>query len=206
MPEQPTCGLVLLAAGASLRMGRPKQVLPVYGRPLVRHMAEIALAGPVSPIVVVLGAHKMEVAEALRGLPLQLAVNEAWAEGMGSSLRKGVEVAVTLEPRLAGIIVALADQPNLTTAHLERLIVTQSQTGRSVVVSESDGTLMPPVLFSALHFPDLLAWRGDKGARLLWQSLDVAPAVVSAGAVQDIDTPADYADFIRRQSSGQRDI
>ncbi|MFI5338062.1 MAG: NTP transferase domain-containing protein [Opitutales bacterium] len=196
MAESRTWGLVLLAAGASRRMGRPKQLLPVQGMPLVRRVALTALAAPVSPVVVVLGAHAAEVTLALAGLPVCLALNPGWEEGMGSSLRFGAETALGLAPGLQGLIVAMADQPNLTASHLVKLLEKQRETGRSVVATESGGVLQPPVLFTAAHFTQLLALHGETGARAVLQSSAEAPAVVPAADLRDLDTPADYADFI----------
>ena len=198
MPTDPSsCGLVLLAAGASQRMGRPKQLLPVAGKPLVRHVAESLLAGSLRPVVVVLGAHAAEVAAALDGLDVHRVVNPDWAEGLGSSLCAGVSALQQLEPRLAELIVALADQPNLSPAHLERLRETRRRTSRAVVASECRGARMPPVLFAAEYFPRLLALRGDAGARGLLQAAGAALAVVPADDLVDLDTPADYEAFIR---------
>ncbi len=196
MAENDSCGLVLLAAGASTRMGRPKQLLPVAGRPLVRLATEVALAAPVSPVVVVLGARAGEIAPALDGLRVHAVTNESWADGMGSSIRTGVRAALELDPQLAALIIALADQPGVSAGHLGRLIATRRERGRDIVASASGGIAQPPALFAAAWFPRLLALPGDAGARTLLTEQRDSLALVPLAVAADLDTPDDYARFI----------
>jgi len=196
-PANLSCGLVLLAAGASTRMGRPKQLLPMYGnRPLLRHVAESALAGPVSPVIVVLGANATEVAPCLAGLPLQIVINAEWVEGMGASLRCGMEALIATSPSIQSVIVALADQPDLPTGHLARLIETQHNTGQPIVASECEGVRGPPVLFTAKYFRSMRALRGDAGARVLLKTHAEDVTTVPLAATRDLDTPTDYAKYL----------
>jgi len=90
MNEPPRFGAVILAAGGSSRMGRPKPLLEIGGRPLVACAAEAALAAAVWPVVVVLGAHAEKIRPALARLPVLPIENPAWSEGMASSLRAGL--------------------------------------------------------------------------------------------------------------------
>jgi len=85
-----TFGCVILAAGASVRMGSPKQLLPVGGRPLVVRAAEAALASEAWPVIVVLGANEEQISPALARLPVLTIENSAWSEGMASSIRAGI--------------------------------------------------------------------------------------------------------------------
>jgi len=197
MAETFSCALILLAAGASSRMGRPKQLLPVEGRPLVRAMAETVFAAPVAPVIVVLGAHAEEILPALDGLPLRAVVNAGWAEGLGSSLRAGMKELAAVAPKVDAVIVVLADQPDVSAAHLARLIAAHAKTGRSIVASEHHGVPMPPALFSARHFPALGALRGDTGARALFQTHRREVVTVQLESANDLDTPADYENFLR---------
>jgi len=200
MTNNISCGLILLAAGASTRMGRPKQLLPVHGKPLLRQVVESALTAPVSPVVVVLGANSAEIASCLDGLAVQIVVNAGWTDGMGSSLREGVKLLTALAPAVHGVVVALADQPDFPAAHIGSLIETQRTTGRSIVASECAGVRGPPVLFTAGHFPALLALRGDAGARSLLKSHAHEVVAVPFPAARDLDTPADYAAYVKGSS------
>lgn len=197
MADKFQCGLVLLAAGGSTRMGRPKQLLPVRGRPLIRFMAEAVLAAPVSPVVIVLGAHARKIEPALAGLKLRRAVNPAWAVGMASSLKVGVEAALDEAPKLSALIIALADQPALPPRHLEQLIARFHQGGRSIVASRTGAEAVPPVLFGAAWFPALCALEGDTGARAIVQRNPADVALVPLASNADLDTPADYDRFTR---------
>lgn len=200
MADDFSCALVLLAAGASSRMGRPKQLLPVNGQPLLRLIAERALTAPVSAVVVVLGAHAAEIAPCLNGLSVKIALNENWAEGMGSSLRVGVKVTASLTPSPRGVVIALGDQPDFSAAHVTQLIAMWRASKSSIVASEANGVLMPPALFAANHFPELLSLRGDAGARSLFQLHSREVPFVPLATACDLDTPDDYTDYLVRQN------
>ncbi|MEI6107744.1 MAG: nucleotidyltransferase family protein [Opitutae bacterium] len=195
MTEPIRCGLILLAAGASRRMGRPKQLLPLGGQPLLRHVVTALLSAPVNPFVVVLGSQAAEIAPVLAGMPVEIVVNPEWTEGLGSSLRTGVIALERLAPQLDGLIVALADQPGLTAAHLAALLHRHRDTGRSIVASSVADRAMPPAFFSARWFPRLSTLTGDQGARalLMAQAAEVAHVPLADGT--DLDTPEDYQRF-----------
>ena len=197
MAEDFSCGLVLLAAGASRRMGRPKQLLPVASRPLLRHVVERTLTAPVSPVIVVLGAHAEAIAPVLADLPVQIVVNEDWASGMGSSMRQGLQHLMAGTPAAAAVIIALADQPDCPADHFRRLIETQRMTGCSIIASTTGGVPGPPALFTAEWFPRLLTLQGDMGARMLLRKQSHALALVPLAGASDLDTPADYERFLR---------
>src|SRR5690348_15246469 len=104
-----TTAILILAAGNSIRMGTPKQLLDVGGQPLVRHAAGIALESGCGPVAVILGANEAAIAPALAGLPVEIVYNPRWPEGMGTSIQAGLK---SEKARGAdGIIIFLADQP-----------------------------------------------------------------------------------------------
>jgi molybdenum cofactor cytidylyltransferase len=179
-------------------MGRPKQLLPVQGKPLLRHVVESVLTAPVSPVVVVLGANATEIAPCLDGLPVQVVVNPGWSEGLASSLRIGMEALTAGATTVESVVIALADQPDFPAGHLEKLREVQAATGRPIVASECAGVRGPPVLFTAGYFPALRALRGDAGARALLQTHARDVATVPLAAARDLDTPADYAAYLNR--------
>lgn len=186
---------ILLAAGHSSRMHRPKQLLPWQGRPLVRHVAEMALASRLASLVVVAGAEATAVRQALTGLsgPCTIVVCPDYTQGLAASFRCGLGA---LPATVAGAMILLVDQPHITPGLIDRLISTFAATpGVPAVIPRYQGQRGNPVLLAAHLFAELATLEGDIGARAVlaryaatvrWLDVD-DPAVV-----EDIDTPADY--------------
>lgn len=179
-------GVVVLAAGGSSRFGRPKQLLPYLGRTLVEHAVRTALASGAAEVVVVVGAEGPEIRKRLQGLRVRIVTNEAWTEGMGGSIARGV---AALSDAVDSTVIALADQPRITPDHL-RALAEQTQT-KAIVASSYDGILGAPCAFARGQFPRLLALKGEEGARHLIRSGNVA-VIEFAAANIDVDTPNDY--------------
>ncbi len=187
-------GAVILAAGESSRMGTPKQLLPVDGQPLLRRAVEAALASEAWPVIVVLGAHAEKIRPLLARLPVLVAENPAWSEGMAASLRVGVTTLQQFSRQLDAALVALCDQPAFSADVIAQLVAAQRATGRSIVAARYAGRHGAPALFLKEIFPTLAALTGEEGARAL---LNGDPARVAAVDLPmlalDLDTPADYA-------------
>ena len=196
--------LLLLAAGASSRLGRPKQLLPYQGQTLLRRAAETAAASGCRPLLLVSGALHDELLPEVAGLPFQVVRNEAWAEGLGSSVRAGMAALAALAEKpafdapLAAVLLMLCDQPLLTAAHLRQLIAVQRETQRAAVASAYAGTAGVPVVFGPAVFDRLRTLKGATGARQLLAQLSPAEVLTidfPAGAL-DIDTPAQYQQLL----------
>jgi molybdenum cofactor cytidylyltransferase len=183
---------LLLAAGVSTRMGRPKQLLDWGGRSLVRATAETALAARLDPVLVVVGGARAEVERALAGLPLRTVANPDYAAGQSTSLRAGI---AALEADSDAVVVLLGDQPFVSAAIVERLVAEWRASAAPIVAPVYAGQRGNPVLFARAVFPELLAIRGDQGARTV---LAADPARVRLVAfddprpLADIDTLEDY--------------
>jgi molybdenum cofactor cytidylyltransferase len=191
MPSSRVAALIL-AAGASSRMGRPKQLLDWDGRPLVRVAAEVALAARLDPLLVVVGGAQAAVAEALAGLPLQMIANPDYAAGQSTSLRAGV---AALGPDADAVVVLLGDQPFVTTAIVDRLVAEWQASRAAIVAPTYAGQRGNPVLFARAVFPELLAIQGDQGARGVLaadRSRVHLVAFDDPRPLADIDTPEDY--------------
>src|SRR5580693_2630108 len=128
-------GCILLAAGASTRMGQPKQLLPVAGRPLIAHAASAALDSPAWPVVVVLGAHAEKIRPALARLPLLIAQNPAWQEGLASSIRTGLATLENFSRTLDAVLIAPADLPAFSAAAIARLVAAYHTTGHGIAAA-----------------------------------------------------------------------
>jgi molybdenum cofactor cytidylyltransferase len=182
---------VVLAAGRSTRMRGPNKLLAeIARRPLVRIVAEEALASRADPVIVVAGHQRAEVEKALAGLRVRIVHNPDFAEGLGTSLRAGI-AAVPADSDAA--IVCLGDMPRVDAALMNRLIAAfDPDRGALVVVPTFEGKRGNPVLWSRRFFPDLMAIEGDVGARHLIGRYGEAVAEVPVegkASLVDVDTP-----------------
>lgn len=184
-------GLVLLAAGGSSRLGRPKQLVEYRGRPLLRRAAETALASLCRPVVVVLGAEEEKCRAVLQGLDLTVVVNADWREGMASSIRAGIAEMEKADVRVSAIVLCVCDQPKLTVGVLNAL-GDQYRQGAKIAAAEYGGQIGVPALFDEIYFRRLKALRGDDGARgLLREQPEAVARVPFPGGEADVDSPAD---------------
>lgn len=188
-----TVGLIILAAGASTRMGTPKQLLAYRGCTLIRHMAEVAIASSCQPIAVVLGAKAERIKPEISQLPIQIVENQQWAEGMSTSIRVGLEALLAMNPNLDAVAIALCDQPFVSSPTLERIVEAYHLTGKPIIASEYSGTLGVPALFNRTLFSELMALKSTEGAKkLIKKHIHEVFSVPFPEGVIDIDTPKDY--------------
>ncbi len=195
-PARPTlrCGLVILAAGASTRMGAPKQLLEVAGKCLLARAVEAALASPAWPVVVVLGANASAIRPVLAPYPVLVTENEAWSEGMAASIRAGIHTLQQFSHHVDAALLALCDQPAFCADTIDRLLIAQRTTGRTIVAARYAGRCAAPALFLREHFPALVALTGEAGARALLNEQPERVACVDLPELElDLDTPSDFA-------------
>lgn len=172
---------VILAAGESRRLGRPKQLVEQRGEPLVHRIARIALTA-CDRVAVVSGA--VPLRNALVDLPVALVDNVFWAEGVASSIRAGV----TWASQADSVLLLTCDQVLLDGAHLRALI--RASTGDRPAASRYQDVLGVPAVFPRAYFPVLQALTGDRGAQPLLEA--AVPVDWPAGA-RDLDTLADLS-------------
>lgn len=182
-------GAILLAGGASRRLGRPKQLVEIDGEPLLRRVARALLATAPLDLVVVLGHDAARLAPALAELPLRTLLADDHADGMSASLRRGV---AALDTRCAGALIALTDQPALDATHLLTLRDTWRARPTQAVASAYAGVVGVPALLPRAWFADVARLEGDVGARALLRERVAEVVAVDAPALaRDLDTPAD---------------
>jgi CTP:molybdopterin cytidylyltransferase MocA len=187
--EAPKHGVVLLAAGASRRLGRPKQLVELDGEPLVRRAARCALATGPFHMVVVLGAGEGEVRGALPGLRFEAVVCDRWEEGMGRSLADGL---AALDARCAGALVVLCDQVGLTPEHLVALRDAWRRSPSGAAASGYGGVAGVPALLPRAWFKALEKEPGDRGARaLLLRNIGEVTVLPNERLARDLDVPGD---------------
>lgn len=188
------CGVVILAAGASSRLGAPKQLIEVDGKPLLVRTVEAALATSAWPVVVVLGAHAGIIRPVLAPYPVLVTENEAWAEGMAASIRAGVHTLQQFSRHTDAVLLALCDQPAFSANTIDRLVTAQRTTGRTIVAASYAGRRAAPALFLREHFAALAALTGEAGARALLNENPENVAGVDLPELEfDLDTPDDIA-------------
>jgi len=177
---------VVLAAGASVRLGEPKQLVRLAGETLLERAMRTAHEAGCSPVVVVLGAEAEQIAAQCDLSDAVVVVNDAWSEGMASSIRCGVGKLQEAD----GVVLMTCDQPAVTAAHLRALMATGEATA-----SHYAGRRGVPAYLPKTAFAQLMRLRGDTGARDL---LREAAAVELAHGELDIDTAEDLAEAERR--------
>jgi molybdenum cofactor cytidylyltransferase len=190
---------VVLAAGASTRMGTPKLLLPLGGEPLVRRTVRQVCDAGFDEVLVVVGSESVSVVAALEGLPVRHALNAAYATGMGSSFRTAVAHLGGSEAALF----ALADQPFVTATEYRMLLEAHRRHPGGIVCARYGEVTAPPHLFDRTLFPELAAL--EHGARpVLARHRDRTTVVeLAADLLLDIDTPEDYELARSRLSSGR---
>lgn len=192
MAELPsTHGLIVLAAGASRRLGKSKQLLRLHGETLVRRAARLGLATTPLAAIIVLGADADPVYASVADLAVRRVDCIDWQQGMGASLRAGL---TALPPECAGALIVLCDQPALTAEHLEQLVAAWRANPRGAAASSYAGRLGVPALLPRAWFAELMAESGDRGARELLASRrgDVV-AIANEALTLDIDRGGDLA-------------
>lgn len=195
-------GAILLAAGASRRLGHAKQLIEIDGEPLLRRAARALLATQPLDCVVVLGHEAERMRPALAGLAVREVVAADHESGLSASLRAGI---AALDPGCAGALVALTDQPALQVRHLLALCDAWRAQPLRAVASAYAGVLGVPALLPRTWFADLAHLHGDVGARELLRARGAVPLAAPALA-QDLDTPSDSERLTNRDDLGEPDV
>ncbi len=189
-------GIIILAAGESKRMGFPKQLLNIEGISLIRRTAEVALATDCYPVVLVIGAHKAQLAHEIIDLPLTVIDNQMWHEGMASSVKMGLAGLYMTYKDVEAVIMLVCDQPYISVSLLERMIEIYRTKKPPIVACKYEDQVGVPALFDRKLFEELLSLTGDKGAKpVLMNHLDEAYLLTFEAGSVDLDTPEDYKNF-----------
>jgi molybdenum cofactor cytidylyltransferase len=193
--EPMSIAAIILAAGGSRRLGRPKQLLKLEGQTLLARALGQATEAGAAPVIVVLGAHREAICEAVEFGRARVVTNDQWEQGMSSSIRCGMKALDDLGDEVSGALVMSCDQPRLTVEHLRNLAEAFTSRGAPTIAASAYGGIQGvPAVFPQSVFPDMLALTGDKGAKAIIAN---APCAVIAlpfeGGEVDIDFPEDIA-------------
>ena len=180
---------IILAAGGSTRLGRPKQLLTWRGETFIHKVARTALEAGLSPVIVVIGAYGAQTRQAVSDLPVRIADNPRWQAGQSASLQAGLSLT---SAESGGAVFFLVDQPQVPATLVRSLVERHSQTLSPIVAPLVDGQRGNPVLFDRQAFPDLLALSGDVGGKVLFSRYSISWVEWhDRDILLDVDTPAD---------------
>jgi molybdenum cofactor cytidylyltransferase len=199
-------GAVVLAAGRSTRMGEPKQLLRLGKSTVLEQTLDNILGARVDDVVLVLGSsaeiiRRQVPASTFEGL--KVVVNEAYGQGMASSLREGLSA---LDPQIDAALIVLADQPFVRPETFGRIVDRYRRSEAEIVIPTHKGSRGNPVLLGRAVFPEILALDGDIGCRAIFGGhLEgiVMVEVDDAGILIDIDNKADYERLQRFDQQGE---
>jgi molybdenum cofactor cytidylyltransferase len=186
---------ILLAAGTSSRMGSNKLLFELNGESLLRGAARRALAGGLSPLLVVLGHQEEKSRPELAGLPCQIVVNPLYEQGINTSLKAGVAALTALPEDIQAAVVMLADMPFVTAEMLAGLIARYRSTEAPLVISDYEGVNAPPMLYDRALFGELLTMTEEGCGRQVVKRHRHEAEVLAwpTAALADLDVPEDYA-------------
>lgn len=194
-------GIVILAAGKSERLGRPKQLLPFGNGNLITRAVTTALNAGKGPVAVILGAFSDEILPHLSGFPVHTVFNQDWPSGMASSVRKGIDFFEELYPDTDGLLFMVCDQPWLDESVISALFSMQSDQNAPAAACVYAGTPGTPALFHQSVFQALGKLEGDRGAgKLLRDMSETVAKLAFPDGMNDIDTEDDYQTLLKRLS------
>jgi molybdenum cofactor cytidylyltransferase len=200
-------GIIILAAGASTRLGKPKQLLHFNDKSLLQHAIDTAESAEGNPVIVVLGSSAGLIQAALESERAQIVINENWQDGMSSSICCGLKALINSNPKIEEVILLLADQPFIASSLLTQLKEKKMETGKSIVACTYKNHPGVPALFSRDFFPALLSLKGPQGARKLFFEFPDSLACIPfpLGSI-DIDTIEDYTALLENERKSGKDF
>jgi molybdenum cofactor cytidylyltransferase len=199
MKRKNEIGLIVLAAGASIRLGVPKQLLKFRGETLLRRIASESLASLCNSVIVVLGENSGKFKSELENLDVFIVENPNWQNGMGSSVKAGLEKLLEMNQTADAVVLTVCDQPFVTAFTINKLIETFQTSKAQIVASEYQTTLGVPALFSRKFFPQMQILESGGAKKIIYESPDETTSIYFPEGAIDIDTTDDYEKLLLRQ-------
>ncbi len=190
--ERPQIEMLILAAGASKRLGQPKQFIIYKGETLIRRIVKEALEADLGPVTVVAGHQHDKVKEEINDLEADVFYNKEWKEGLGASIRNGLKYVLSKNPDTNALILSAVDQPFVNADHLRKLADTYDPARNMIVASAYGGTFGVPVLVDSFYFDELKQLKGDEGGKKIFANYikDIIEIPFIEGSI-DIDEKED---------------
>jgi molybdenum cofactor cytidylyltransferase len=195
--------IIILAAGASTRMGAPKQLLLVDGKTLIKRTCDTAMDTTCHPIVLVLGANRNLFRKETERMPITVIDNPQWEKGMSSSIKMGLAGAYMTEKAIEAVIFLTVDMPYVSAELINKMIEkAESDEKIEIVACKYENQMGIPVLFKRSMFTDLLELSGDEGAKkVVVKNKDKVAFIDFPGGKLDLDTVEEYRNFVSKYNS-----
>ncbi|MCG8309977.1 MAG: nucleotidyltransferase family protein [Cytophagales bacterium] len=184
--------VMIMAAGASRRLGQPKQMIKYQGETLLRRISKEAINAKIGDVTVVTGYDHKNMEEEVGDLDVTIFYNEEWEEGLGASIRNGLNHILKSKPETNAILLTMVDQPFVDGAHLKKLANTYDPSRSMIIASAYSGTFGVPVLFDSRYFEQMKQLKGDEGGKKIFVKYlkDIVEIPFKDGAF-DIDEKED---------------
>ncbi|HEY5463665.1 MAG TPA: nucleotidyltransferase family protein [Hanamia sp.] len=194
-------GIIILAAGSSSRFGGIKQLLQFNNKTLIEHVIDEAADVELNPVVVVTGAYADEVSKKIDNKKITIVFNEHWEKGMSSGIVTGLQKALIVNNEIENVIIAVCDQPYISSILFQKLSDERRTGGKNIVASSYAGTLGTPALFDKKYFNELLNLKGAEGAKSLIRKYDseTTSVLFKKGNI-DVDTQKDYEELLKNST------
>jgi len=190
--------LVVLAAGNSSRMGKPKQLLPVNEKTLLNHSLEQCLESEAERVIVVLGSDFQLISDSITSNHVHVLNNPRWQQGMGSSISCAMRYVKSNCSDTDAVLFALSDQPLVTVKQYNNLINKYVAGIKKIVCSRYKEVLGVPAIFDKKYFDEPEKLEGHVGAKdLIKQNLKTVDSLDMGEYLTDLDTPEDYYHYIK---------
>lgn len=160
--------VLIMAAGASRRLGQPKQLLKYNGETLIRKIIKEAHSSKIGNVTVVTGYDNKRIENEIRDLDINIFYNEEWEEGLGASIRNGVKYILGNSPQTNAILLTMVDQPHVNAEHFKKLLNAYEPSRSMIIASAYSGTFGVPVLIDSIFFNKLGHLKGDEGGKKIF--------------------------------------
>jgi len=157
--------VLIMAAGASRRLGQPKQLVEYQGQTLIRRISKEAIDADIGNVTIVTGYDHVTIESEIRDLHVDVYYNEEWEEGLGASIRNGLKHILKEKPDTNAILLTMVDQPYVDGTHLKKLAKAYDPSRPMIIASAYSSTFGVPVLFDSHYFDLMKELIGDEGGK-----------------------------------------